>query len=44
VTEEVKVEAVNGRRLSPLIERCRISKLGDGSMPRIAPTSVVAGE
>src|SRR5207248_2479320 len=33
--------AVNGR---PLIDRCRISKLRDGSMPRIAPTSVVAGE
>src|SRR5207248_11236371 len=31
--------AVNGR---PLIDRCRISKLRDGSMPRIAPTSVVA--
>ena len=26
----------------PLIGRCRISKLRDGSMPRIAPTSVVA--
>src|SRR5437588_3768666 len=32
---------MNGR---PLIDRCRISKLRDGSMPRIAPTSVVAGK